>query len=523
MKAVHRRWVQTPSWQWNILILGAFATVVIFYGSWQIQQNRLSFRQHALNQTQLIAGILEQNARQSATAGQLYQDIIGAFLSSTADFILYLDRIEPFRSDELAAFARENNLVLISLQRNNGNLASYPENPPILFNNELAPGLHHRPQEHLYLLVVQNKEQRLVLAVPAYQLEELQQQLSQEQLLSLFEQLPGIAFVRTISMATSETILSSESQFEVQLREDLSPPVAEAQLRWNEGQILVFGLEAALYEQRRKALYYELGGLIAVLVVSGGLLSRLLYNQQRRMVLYAQNFERQLAHQHEEAALGRAAESISHEIRNPLNAISMGLQRIDMEANLEPEHGRLIHAMSDALDRTNDTISQLQRFARPLVPNYLRVDVAHLVHQVVALYQAQAERQQVEVAVDISGQFIIEVDPLLMYQVMENLVKNAIEALPGGGRVTIEADCIGQWLILDMINPTQEKFSDAELFRLQEPYVTNKTRGTGLGLPMVKKIVRAHHGKLTLSIPTPGLFCVRMLLPVHPDYADRKE
>lgn len=523
MKAIHRRWLQAPSWQWNVLILGVFAVVVIFYGSWQIKQNRASFRQHALNQTQLIAGILERNAHQSATAGQLYQDIVGAFLSSTADFILYLDSIEPFRSDELAAFAWENNLALIRLERHDGSLASYPESPPDITTNGLAPGLHHRPEEHLYLLVVQHQNQHLVLAVPAFQLEQLQQQLSQEQLLILFSQLPGIAFVRTESLAAAEINLSSATQFEVQLREDMSPPVAEAQLRWSEDQILVFGLEATLYEQRRKALYAELGGLVAVLIVSGGLLSRLLYNQQRRMVVYTKNFERKLAHQHEEAALGRAAESISHEIRNPLNAISMGLQRIEMEANLDPEHARLIHVMSQALERTSDTISQLQRFARPLLPNYQRVDLAQLIHHLVSLYQTQTEQQQVVVATKVPDQLMLEVDPLLIYQVLENLLKNAIEAMPDGGRITIEVDSDEQWFVLDMTNPTKKAFNDTDLFRLQEPYVTDKTRGTGLGLPMVKKIVNAHHGNLSLLLPRPGFFCARMMLPVHPRHADNKE
>ncbi len=514
MRFVVRRWLQAPSWQWNALIMATFAVAVIIYGSWQLQQNQSSFRHHAINQVRLIAGILERNAQQSATAQQLYQNVIGAFLTSTADFLLYLDRVEPFRSEELAAFAWENNLSLVGIERRDDSAARYPENWPEAAQASHQPGLHYLPDAHLYLLRKHSEQRTLTLAIPAHQLEELQQQLSQQQLLALMAELPGIAYATTEDAPATRDAKTPE-QIDIRIHDDRSPAVAEARLRWGDQQLLVFGLEATQYEKRRQALYRELGGLISIMLLMGGLLSWLLFHQQRRMVLHAKDLERQLARQHEEAALGRAADSISHEIRNPLNAVSMGLQRLEMEAtDLESEHRALIGAMRQALTRTTTTISQLQHFARPLRPDIRTLNLDDLICGLIRLYQPQADDRRIDINPQIPEGITLDADPQMLCQALENLLKNAIDAQPDGGWITLEVhdDNAGE-IVIDIVNATADNFDRNELARLAEPYVTYKTRGTGLGLPLVRKIIQAHNGHLELSQPRPRTFRARLLMP----------
>ena len=512
MKRHHLQpWLQLPSWKWNLLVLAVFAVAVFAYVSWQIQLNRDSFRRHTLEQAQLIAGILERNASQAREAQALYSDIIEAFLGSTANFLLSLDQIEAFQDRELAAFAWENGLTLISLQRSDGTQTGYPATWPDTVPKIKASGLHYLAEQHLFLFRFVDQQRRLTLALPARKLEELQQQLSHQRLLELLSGLPGMAYVRT------ESLPAGVQPLQIAMRETSEPPVAEVRLHWNSDQLLVVGLEAQLFAQRRQALLLELGGLTALLVVLGGLLSWLLYRQQQMMVRHAQYLERKLARQHEDAALGRAADSISHEIRNPLNAISMGLQRIDMEAGeLENEHRELLQSMSRAVQRSSHIVAQLQRYSRPMEVVAEPLDFSELLRQSIQLYRPPAEQQQITISASLPPQLSIEGDSQLLQQLLENLLKNAVEAQPDGGHIDIALSEQEQSrLQLKITNQGAEAVAEDQLQSLVEPYVSSKTRGTGLGLPLVQKIVRAHQGSIQLAKPDNASFQVSLTLPTR--------
>ncbi|WP_242445596.1 histidine kinase dimerization/phospho-acceptor domain-containing protein [Chromatium okenii] len=93
-------------------------------------------------------------------------------------------------------------------------------------------------------------------------------------------------------------------------------------------------------------------------------------------------YERRLSRQREEAGLGRAAAAIAHEIRNPLNAMAMGLQRLQLEADeLLPAHRRLLDIVFAAVGRTNSTVTGLLDYARPLHPRRERLALDALVSE----------------------------------------------------------------------------------------------------------------------------------------------
>ena len=503
-------WMQKPSWQWNILVMSLFAVVAIGYVSWQLEQNRQNFRAHTLEHARLIGGIMAQNSAQAQTAQVLYTDIIGSFLGSTADFMIYLDQIEAFSAAELEAFAWENDLVLIEIARRDGSRVRFPQQWPQNLQLNKTPGLHHLHEHHLYSLTRTSANVSLTIAIPAYKLEQLQQQLSQEHLLEVISALPGMAYAYT-EPAPSATKAQDDA---VQMREVQGYPVAEARLPWNDTEYLVVGLKAKRYHQRRQALFMELGGLGSILFSVGGFLSWLLYKQQQHMVRHTKALERQLAQQHEAAALGRSADSISHEIRNPLNAISMGLQRIEMEASLEREHTDLLQAMQQALKRSNAIITQLQRFARPLQPEYQRVNLATISATVLDLYRPMAQLSNIEVETDIAP-LSIDADPALLQRALDNLIKNAIEAQPEGGRIRLEIKRQGDDAVSISITNTIDPDASIDLGAILEPYVSSKARGTGLGLPVVQKIIRAHNGNIHITRPEAGWFCVAIIIPAQ--------
>jgi signal transduction histidine kinase len=502
--------LQTPSWKWNLMIMAVFASAAIVYVSWQLKQNRAGFYQHALEHARLIGEIMARNAEQAASAQQLYTDVIAAFLSSSADFIIYLDGIEPFAPSELEAFAWENGLVLIGIERRDGSFSRYPDQWPADVNSLQSAGLHHLAQQHLYVLRRTYPEMTLTLAIPATRLEKLQEQLSQAHLLDLLAGLPGIAYIHTSALSDESVALEAN----VQMRDATPFPIAEARLPLEGDKHLIVGLEAKLYHQRRQALFMELGGLGVLLCFTGVILAWVLYQQQRLMVRHTRGLERRLAQQHEEAALGRAADSISHEIRNPLNAISMGLQRIEFEAHLEQEHANLVHAMQQAVKRSTTIVTQLQRFARPLKPQYASTNLNTLLHRSMDLYRPMAHEGNIEL-MDFSEEeeCVIQADAALLEHALENLIKNSIEAQPHGGRVEVRLQQQPQGEVVISVGNQIDEATAIDMDAILEPYVSSKARGTGLGLPMVQKIVRAHGGEVRITRPHNTWLEVGMILP----------
>ncbi|SHE43784.1 two-component system, NtrC family, nitrogen regulation sensor histidine kinase NtrY [Ruegeria intermedia] len=212
------------------------------------------------------------------------------------------------------------------------------------------------------------------------------------------------------------------------------------------------------------------------------------------------------------AAWGDVARRIAHEIKNPLTPIQLSAERIKRKfaRKLEPEDGATLESMTDVIVRqTNDLrriVDEFSKFARMPEPDRRQEDVVTLVGEAVLLQQAG--QPEVEITADLPDRPVLaDVDATMLSQALTNLIKNAgeaIETLKEKGapenlkpqiRVALETIDDGvQITIAD--NGVGLPEDRAKLF---EPYVTTRDEGTGLGLPIVKKIIEEHGGSLTLE------------------------
>jgi two-component system, NtrC family, sensor histidine kinase HydH len=238
---------------------------------------------------------------------------------------------------------------------------------------------------------------------------------------------------------------------------------------------------------------------------------------QRQRLADARVFERKMAGQREAAALGRTTVTITHEMRNPLNAIGIGLQRLEIEATgLSLEHRGLVTGMREAVSRSNGIISRLRQYVHSFELVYEKISLCDLLGSLVNLYAAQCKEQGIVVQLKREENCIVQGDKNLMGQIFENLLKNSIEAQPGGGFIDInltrgEQEC-SVLLSNGGVLPDSGKQS-----LLLEPFFTTKAKGTGLGLVISKKIVEAHGGKLELQIGREEqVFRVVVTLPMRP-------
>ena len=219
---------------------------------------------------------------------------------------------------------------------------------------------------------------------------------------------------------------------------------------------------------------------------------------QNRMQTRTRKYERQLSREREDAALGRVAAAIAHEVRNPLNALGMGLQRLQIEAHeLSSDHQQLLSLMLDSVDRTNRTIGGLLKYARPRKPNQRSIRLDLIIEEQLLLYESRCKEIGIEVAKNIDFREPVFADADLLSQVVQNLLLNAIEAQAGGGFIRIELKRRGSEVSLSIHNGGFF-LSDDQAEHIVEPYFTTKVQGTGLGLSIAQRIIETHGGRLEL-------------------------
>jgi signal transduction histidine kinase len=503
-----------PFWITNLFIFGVLFAVVVTYFLWQIGQAKRAFLDHVQQHTQMVVGVIQLNVRGAVFSQEVTEEILETFLGNTARFVDYLDSIEPFTAEEITAFADETNLAGITIYKDQGKIVEgplkwYPGNS-LPFNK--VPHFEHLPKKHLYLFSWPRPggTGKVVVGFEAITIESLQNQLSLAHVAETISELPGVCYAELKETAAGD--INNGKEIEVVMLKKEGKQVAEARVVV-EGVEIVIGMCTDYLVLALNRLWRDFFIFTTVLVVLGSLLSYILYRQQLSQVLQARKYERQISKQREEATLGRAAASIAHEVRNPLNTLKMGLQRLQIEGQeISPEHRHLLDLMLDAVRRTNGIVSGLLNYARPKVPTQKPMRLDQLVEDILNLYIARCTELGIKVTHTIRYHEPIYGDPDLLHQAVENLFKNAFEAQPDGGFIHVELGREGSEVFLTIRNggfllPPY----DAE--RILEPYFTSKTEGTGLGLSITQRIIQAHHGRITVGSKEKHTVEITLYLP----------
>ncbi|MEI6736979.1 MAG: ATP-binding protein [Pseudomonadota bacterium] len=219
-----------------------------------------------------------------------------------------------------------------------------------------------------------------------------------------------------------------------------------------------------------------------------------------------------------DAAWGEVARRLAHEIKNPLTPIQLSAERLQMKlADKLPEHEReilsratnTIVAQVGALKGMVDDFSSYSRASR-MKPE--PVDLNELVTDVLALYQSMPAK----LVLSLGGSLpVITADPALLRQVIHNLMQNAEDALSGVSDATVTITTIhAEDRIVLTIADNGIGIKEDVIARIFEPYVTTKTKGTGLGLPIVKKIIDEHRGTIIAENVSPHGAAVTISLPI---------
>ncbi|HSQ63683.1 MAG TPA: ATP-binding protein [Polyangiaceae bacterium] len=243
-----------------------------------------------------------------------------------------------------------------------------------------------------------------------------------------------------------------------------------------------------------------------------------LFEDLRRSYEKLARTQEQLIGQERLAALGEIAAVMAHEVRNPLAIIFNAVASLK---KLEPPNGdaqTLVDIVAEEAVQLNRIVGDLLDFARPHEPFFRLESLEELVQSALEAAQIAEPADGIDFAVAIGRPLpLAHVDARLLKQALINLITNAIEALPSGGRVEVRAvhsvhDDVVELSVIDNGPGIARELGG----RVLQPFFTTKATGTGLGLAIVKRIVEAHRGDLVLATTPGGGTTSTLRLPLRP-------
>jgi two-component system sensor histidine kinase PilS (NtrC family) len=216
------------------------------------------------------------------------------------------------------------------------------------------------------------------------------------------------------------------------------------------------------------------------------------------------------------AAVGELAAGLAHEVGNPLAAISGSVQLLSSALPAEQRERRLLEIIVKESQRLDRTIKGFLRFAKPRERSAVRFDIAALLAENVALLRNSDEttgRHVIELDLQPASAQIVG-DPDQISQIFWNLARNALKAMPGGGKLSLKGRLLEESYRFDF-RDTGHGMSEEQRTKIFQPFQSSFDRGTGIGMAIVYRIVQEHGGSVTVDSRPGGGTLIAVELPAH--------
>jgi signal transduction histidine kinase len=210
--------------------------------------------------------------------------------------------------------------------------------------------------------------------------------------------------------------------------------------------------------------------------------------------------QEQLVERERLATIGTTAAKIGHELANPLNGMSLTIQLLEQRLSKQlnspdSQVTATVQRLKNEISRLNQLAGQFRTISRRERYNFQPTELAGLIDDVVKIQTPHFAQLNIQIEHCIPTDLpTVTVDRDKIKQALLNLVKNAAEAMPGGGKINIEASTTEDSVLIDITDTGTGIPLNIDAF---EPFMTSKKEGTGIGLVIVRQIITAHGGKIS--------------------------
>jgi signal transduction histidine kinase len=257
-------------------------------------------------------------------------------------------------------------------------------------------------------------------------------------------------------------------------------------------------MDKSLAENKQNIFVFSL-----FIVVIAVLSMWLLYHDQNRHLAGILEMERQLEKAERLSSLGQLAAGVAHEIRNPLNAISMATQRlkrdfIPSDPQKIDDFQNLSGIIRDEIKRLNGIIEEFLNFSKSRRLDFCKFSVTELLQKIVSLMKEEALSRGITIETTWRQDPVpISMDVNKLQQAFINLIKNAMESITAEkGKIVIAVEKEGKNYIVVKISDSGCGMTEEEIEKIFNPEYTTKEKGVGLGIPLAFEIIRGHGGDI---------------------------
>jgi len=223
------------------------------------------------------------------------------------------------------------------------------------------------------------------------------------------------------------------------------------------------------------------------------------------------------------SSLGHLAAGVAHEIRNPLNAIGMGLQRLKREfspheESKQDEYRSFTDLILNEIRRVNRIIEQFLTLSRPSHLDLRSASVQELLKNLIILFQEEASSKNIALQVEIGpGLPLMTIDPERLKEALMNIMKNGMEAMEKSGTLFVSTRSFKDRVEV-VISDSGSGIPPDQMEKIFNYYYTTKEKGSGLGLPIAHRIIEAHGGQIKIESRVGVGTKVTVLLPRPKNY-----
>jgi signal transduction histidine kinase len=245
----------------------------------------------------------------------------------------------------------------------------------------------------------------------------------------------------------------------------------------------------------------------------------LIWVNQNRHLRKIKEMEDQIQLAERLSSLGQLAAGVAHEIRNPLNAIGMGLQRLKREflpqdESKKEEYVSFTEIIFKEIRRVNEIIEEFLTLSRPFQLDLKISSLQEILKNLLTLFQEEASSRGIHLQKEIDPHLpMVKIDPERLTQAFINIMKNGIEAMGQGGSLHMEAHAFKDRVEV-VISDSGSGIPPNQMGKIFNYYYTTKEKGVGLGLPIAHRIIEAHGGLLKVESQVGVGTKVTVLLPV---------